>query len=189
MMRHRPEGNTVSAIYDIHPMTVPEYLQATELFGWEKTELIEGVVYDVPSEKNRHAETVRRLGIALSVALPDDLVYPSGSLDLSPWSMPEPDLYVVDRDADVDLDGYMPASEVRLIVEVSVSTLNRDLGPKLRAYAKASIPAVWVVDPRPGAGWLQRHTDPVDGRFQAVRRFEVGECAGDLDAAAVLGRV
>ena len=38
------------------------------------------------------------------------------------------------------------AEIVRLLIEVSASSLRHDLGPKLRLYARTSIPEYWVAD-------------------------------------------
>jgi Uma2 family endonuclease len=180
------EDTSMTALpHEIHLMTVPEYLRAVDLFGWERTELIEGVVYDMPAEKNRHAITVRNTGLALETAFEPRRVFFSGTVDLSPRSMPEPDLRVIDGDVVLDPDDYVPASAVTLVVEVSVTTRNHDLGLKLGTYAKARIPEVWVVDPHPEAGLLLRHTDPAADRYLVVQRFDVGENAEHLDVARV----
>jgi Uma2 family endonuclease len=185
-MRGEPEDTVVTALpQEIHLMTVPEYVRAVDLFGWESTELIEGVVYDMPAEKNRHAMTVRNVGLALEAAFAPHRVFFSGSVDLSPLSMPEPDVRVIDGDIELDPDGYMPASAITLVVEVSVTTLSHDLGPKLGTYAKTRIPEVCVIDPHPEAGLLLRHTDPAGGRYYTVQRFDVGENAEHLDVAPV----
>ena len=65
---------------------------------------------------------------------------------LPPNSMPEPDLSVV-RGTDEDYRYRKPApADVTCVVEVADSSLARDLGPKLRAYARAKIPQYVVVD-------------------------------------------
>lgn len=52
------EVRPVTVAEEIHRMTVDEYIRVVRALGWESTELIEGVVYDVTPEFNRHAETV-----------------------------------------------------------------------------------------------------------------------------------
>ena len=52
---------------------------------------------------------------------------------------------VVVRDAPVDMKLLDPAFVI-LAVEIADTTLDRDLGPKMREYAAAGIPEYWVVD-------------------------------------------
>ena len=66
-------------------------------------------------------------------------------------------MFVIDGSAKYDRNNIVPGELLKLVVEVSVTTQARDLGPKLRAYAAAGVPQYWVVDPRPEAGYLLRH--------------------------------
>ncbi len=52
---------------------------------------------------------------------------------------------VVFRDAPVDMKLLDPALVI-LAVEIADTTLDRDLGPKMREYATAGIPEYWVID-------------------------------------------
>jgi Uma2 family endonuclease len=182
MMADDRRDTDMSAREHIYTMTVPEYVRATQVLGWERTELIEGIVYTMPAEKNRHWMTVETVRNLLAHAFPAHVVTAAGSVQLGDDSLVNPDVFVVDSAQIQDLDDFARAPAVLLVVEVSVSTLYRDRGPKLLAYAKAAIPEVWVIDPRPKAGTLLRHTDPQeDGRYTTVQSFDVGECAEKLD--------
>ena len=57
-------------------------------------------------------------------------------------SEPEPDLIVFQRDAP---RAYHP-STAALVIEVSVSSLRRDLGQKPLLYSRAGVAEYWVVD-------------------------------------------
>ena len=173
---------------EIHRMTVDEYVRIVRDFGWESTELVEGVVYDVSPEYNRHADTVMDLLHKLHGALPDDVVRNAGSVHVSEISMFDPDVYVIDGSFARDPDWAVPASAVKLVVEVAVTTQAHDRGPKLIAYAKAGVPEVWLVDPRPEAGELVRYRDPRGASYGTVDRFDVGENAAALDLAAIFRR-
>lgn len=181
------EVRPVTVAEEIHRMTVDEYLRIVRDLGWESTELIEGVVYDVTPEHNRHMATVARVNRRIDAAVPGERTYPSGTVHVSSVSMVQPDVIVVRADAELDPGGSVPAASVELVVEVSVTSHRRDRGPKLMAYAKAGIPEVWLVDPRPGIGELVRHRDPHGASYRTIDRFDVGEDALDLDAAAILG--
>lgn len=87
-----------------------------------------------------------------------------------------------------DPDWAIPVVAVKLVVEVSVTTQARDRGPKLIAYAKAGVPEVWLIDPRPEAGELVRYRDPDGASYRTVDRFDVGENAENRDVTAILTR-
>jgi Uma2 family endonuclease len=171
---------------DIHRLTVDEYLLLAETAEWERTELIEGVVYDVAAQYDLHGGTVAHIFRAVDALFPGDKLRIGSTVRLGRYTALDPDVFVIDGAAPFDRNGIVPGELVKLVVEVSVSTQARDLGPKLAAYASAGVPQYWVVDPRPEAGFLLRHTEPVGDAYAHVRRFPVGEGAEQLDAAAVL---
>ena len=164
---------------DIHRFTVDEYLA---LVGpgdprWEHTELIEGFVYDMSPEHVLHARTVWAVGKAIEEALPELEVVPGGTVRLDELSLPAPDVIAFAgevTDELAPLDGHL----VRIAVEVSVTTLAKDLGPKLRMYARAGVPEYWVVVP--ADGYLLRHTEPAATSYAVVYRIELND---DLAAA------
>ncbi len=182
------EVRPVTVAEEIHRMTVDEYIRIVRDFGWESTELVEGVVYDVTPEYNRHAATVRHVFRTLGAHLPPDATFNTGSVGLSSLSLVEPDVYVVNDSTELDPDGVVPVAAVTLVVEVSVTTQARDRGAKLIAYAKAGVPEAWLIDPRPEAGELVRYRDPEGASYRTVDRFDAGENARDLDVPAVLQR-
>jgi Uma2 family endonuclease len=61
-------------------------------------------------------------------------------------SEPEPDLAIVRRRDDDYRDEHPIPGDVSPIIEVAQSSLNFDLGRKLRLYASITIPEYWVVD-------------------------------------------
>lgn len=191
--RRRLAGETDEHLSDLvaarhHRWTVDEYLHAVRVLGWESTELVEGVVYDVTPDCNRHARTVMQVLFALHQALPDDEVRNAGSVQVSETSMFDPDVYVIDRRLDIDPEGAVPVAAVKLAVEVTVTTHAIDRGPKLTAYAKAGVPEVWLLDPRPESGELLRHRDPHGSSYRTIDHFAVGANAEALDVSVVLGR-
>ncbi len=73
-------------------------------------------------------------------------------------SQPEPDLAIVRGSARDYLARHPGPGDVALVVEVADATLDRDLGLKRRIYARAGLPAYWVlnlVDRR-----VEAHGDP-----------------------------
>ena len=172
----------------IHRMTVDEYVRIVRDFGWTSTELIEGVVYDVTPEYNRHAVAVRHVFRQLDAHMPEDTVFNTGSVRLSAHSLVEPDVYVIDGSVALDPADVVPVSAVELVVEVTVTTQAHDRGIKLIAYAHASVPEVWLIDPQPDVRELVRYRDPDGASYRTVDRFDIGENAAGLDVAEMLER-
>jgi Uma2 family endonuclease len=80
---------------------------------------------------------------------------------------PEPDLVWSRR---------MPAKRIRpthadvlLLIEVSDSSTDQDLGEKARLYAEHDIPEYWVVDIH--SEQVHVHRTPSDGTYQAIQSF------------------
>jgi Uma2 family endonuclease len=102
---------------------------------------------------------------------------PEGPIDVAPednpTSEPEPDIAVLAKMGTEYTGANPPASDVRLVIEVSDSTLAFDLGPKARLYARAGIPEYWVFDI--GERRLIVHRDPRAGTYSAVTGYVEGE--------------
>jgi Uma2 family endonuclease len=92
------------------------------------------------------------------------------------WSEPEPDLAVVPAD---DYRHDHPARAV-LVIEVSHSSLHKDLGIKADLYAKAGVPEYWVIDVARGV--VHRHVQPSPEGYGKVAIFGDGSL---LDACGV----
>jgi hypothetical protein len=194
--RATPAGNlsSMGAVVDdqVHRLNVAEYehlvarAEAAGEFGWDRTELVEGVVYDVSPESSLHASAVHDLLDALRAAFPDQTVRITGSIRFDDESLWKPDVYVLAPGTNLDCD-YPPGTDVELAVEVSLTSLGRDLGPKYRRYSAAGIAQYWVLLPQPG-GYLLRHRDPTGHSYATVDRVELPDGYTKLDVASLLDR-
>ena len=125
-----------------YKLTVADLLRLgqTGVFGTDRTELLDGEIIIMNAEHRPHARVAGELGYRLRRALKalDSPLYAMGaSIDLSDHDMPLPDI-VLTREPEGD--GPIPPESVALIVEVSSSTLQRDLGNKVGIYARAGSP-------------------------------------------------
>jgi Uma2 family endonuclease len=131
---------------DMHRWSLEEYHQLIESGGFDedtRLELIDGFVVDMSPKTREHENAIAWLSLALQRAL-DHARFElrvASPLTLA-TSEPEPDLIVVEAD---DPRPYHPGSAT-LVVEVSVSSLRRDLRQKPVLYARAGIPRYWVID-------------------------------------------
>lgn len=181
---------------EVHRFSLDEYHQLIESGGLEedsRVELIDGLLADMSPKTREHERAVRWLAgwLALAIDRRRFEVGVGSPLTLAHRrSEPEPDLAVFARDAPAP---YHP-STAALVIEVSVSSLARDLGPKASLYASAGIAEYWVVDLR--GRRVVVHRDPTDDGYGSVLEvrdngritataFALGELSvGELLAAA-----
>jgi Uma2 family endonuclease len=114
--------------------------------NYSKTELIEGEIYFMNAQHSRHARIKTELAIELAIRLRElgSELAPivEASTRISDDSLPEPDIVVTSYKG----PHVVPLDTVALLIEVSDTTLETDLGRKADLYAKAGVPEYWVVD-------------------------------------------
>jgi Uma2 family endonuclease len=156
---------------DRHRFTRAEYHRFAELdfFGFERRcELIDGDIIDKMGQKEPHPSLVIRLLFALASIFGQAHVRSQSPIVLTNESEPEPDVTVTAQSDQVYVaSGETPsASDVRLVAEVSVSTLQFDLSTKALLYSRAGIPEYWVVDAANRR--LVIHRDPTPAGFASI---------------------
>ncbi|AFM12122.1 Uma2 family endonuclease [Turneriella parva] len=129
----------------IHRFTLNEYHRLAD--NWQidqRTELIEGVIINKMPKSPLHVYLIETLREILASAFKAGyLVRQEQPLSIPALqSEPEPDLCVVRGTKDDFLNAHPHTAEV--VVEVAVSSLPLDRA-KLRGYALAQIPEVWIV--------------------------------------------
>lgn len=147
-----------------------------------KSELIEGEIICMNAQHARHSRVKSKLALELALKLQamgselEALV--EVAIDLVPGSVPEPDITVTSYRG----NGLVPLETVALVVEVSDTTLDTDLGRKARLYARAGVPEYWVLDVEENRALL--HMAPgADGYAEQID-VPFGE---DLQSATVKG--
>jgi Uma2 family endonuclease len=152
--------------------------------NYAKSELIEGEIWVVNAVYTQHAKTLARLTTLLTNTVERAglklEVYTNLSTNLSDDSLPEPDIVLAD---DHD-SGAMPLAKVKLLIEVSDSTLDIDLGRKANLYARHGIPEYWVVDV--DGKRILRHSGPRDDGYQVCDEVAFG---APLEATTIAGLV
>lgn len=119
--------------------------QGGAFVDYAKTELIEGVIYAVNAQYSRHTRVQTNLlrGLANACdALGGVSAWLEASVLIDERTMPRPDIVVV---SELPEDGPIPASLLRIAIEVADVTLKDDL-LKAQLYARAGVPECWVVD-------------------------------------------
>ncbi len=91
---------------------------------------------------------------------------------LNDRSEPEPDVALLRPDYDDEI-AVADASHVLLLIEVSVSTLEKDRDLKRPSYAAAGIEEVWIVAPE--GRYVEVARAPRDGEYTRIERFDVND--------------
>jgi Uma2 family endonuclease len=134
----------------LHRITVEEFLALDEAGFFEgvgRVELIDGEIFEMAPLHRPHAKTLMQLTLSVGLAVEalgtayEALTPVSARLD--PHSLPEADIVVA---LPAEGDDFVTAETVRLLVEVSASSLRHDLGRKLRLYARTGVPEYCVAD-------------------------------------------
>ncbi len=128
-------------------LTKDEYyrLSAEGRYDGRRVQLINGELIEMAAQTNFHAAAIEMTREALHAIFGEGYwVRVQNSLDLSPWSVPDPDLAVVKGDCRHPTEEN-PTTAV-LIVEVSWSTLATDRRLKGSLYAASGIADYWIVN-------------------------------------------
>ena len=107
----------------------------------------------------------------------EQFINPEAPIDVAPednpTNEPEPDLVVLTKPSREFRDANPRPSELRLVVEISDSTLGFDLTTKAELYARAGIVEYWVVDV--AARRLIVHRVPREGLYPSVIAYNEEE--------------
>lgn len=139
-------------------------------------ELIEGEIWDVPSDSPRNRDYAAALFRWLAGNLgPEYLVIPDKTLILSDVNAPQPGWYVFHesvRTADVR------GPDVLLAIEQSDSTLRTDLEIRADLYARHGVRDYWAIDPERRRVFV--HRGPSGEGYAAMKRYEADEAVQAL---------
>lgn len=148
-----------------------------------RTELIDGVIIDMPPLGNPHMSAVDRLGEMLIKALAGQAIVRSqGSIRLGDYSVPQPDITLLRPRPDYYKNHTATGEDVLLAIEVSDSTLRFDLETKAPLYAKHGIRELWVIDVQGRRVHFYRN---LEGR--AYRQISVNAATGNTPIEALPG--
>jgi Uma2 family endonuclease len=130
----------------------------------DRVELLEGEVTVMTPIGHRQSAVVDHLNERLGEALRGRvLVRVQGPVRLGTRSEPQPDIALLRRSADYYRSGHPVAGDVFLIIEVADTAVEYDRA-KVRLYAEAGVPEVWIVD-LPGDR-IEVYRTPRAGRYE-----------------------
>ena len=132
---------------DVYRFTIDEYERMAGLLDDARVELIDGYLVRKMPKKPPHIWSVRCIVEAMPSLLPPGWTWwKEDPIRIPDFDEPEPDVAVL-RGSAGDYRGRIPgASDVALLIEVAETSLVRDRGEKLAAYARGGIPVYWIVN-------------------------------------------
>ena len=113
----------------------------------ERWELVQGEIISKMGTNLPHSMIFQRINVWLMGVFPSNCILPTCGIDVAPednsTSEPEPDITVLNRPAG-ELGRNPMSGDIALLIEVSNTTLDHDLGSKAQLYAQAGIAEYWL---------------------------------------------
>ena len=151
-----------------HRITVYDYHRMAEigvLSPDARVELIEGEIIDMAPIGKDHQSVVDQLTRTLVRGVGDSaIVRVQGSVRLSQWSEPQPDLVLLAPRSDFYRGEFAAGTDTLLVIEVSDTMLRYDRDVKIPLYARHGVPEVWIVDVQNDA--LLIYCDLREGKYE-----------------------
>jgi Uma2 family endonuclease len=157
-------------------------MEATGVWAGQHLELVEGELIDKMGKNQPHVITLVAVLRWMMQAFGDSHVLPEASIDVAPednpTSAPEPDITVLTRPVtEFPVDKPKPA-DLRLVIEISDSTVGFDLKTKADLYARACIVEYWVFDIPQRR--LIVHREPQNGLYRSTTAYNSPEAVAPL---------
>ena len=164
-------------------ITVDEYYEMARIGLIDpeaRVELIDGEIVAMAPIGNPHGYVVDELNDRLGkVAHGRALVRVQGALRLSSRTELQPDLSLLKLPSAQYREKQASASDALLVIEVSDTTLHKDLHVKIPLYARHGVREVWIIDLQKSC--VRFHRSLVDGQYREV------SITSEPDIAAVPG--
>jgi Uma2 family endonuclease len=157
-------------------------LEESGVFDQQHLELIHGDLISKMGKKRPHVNALVAVQAWLMRTFGEQFVNPEAPIDVSPednpTNEPEPDLVVLAKPSREYKDANPQPGDVRLLVEISDSTLGFDLTTKAELYARAGIVEYWVVDV--AAQRIIVHRELREGLYESVIGYNEQESVSPL---------
>jgi Uma2 family endonuclease len=144
---------SVSASDSPYELTVDVFARMAEqgLFPRERRVYLEdGRLYEKMAKCKAHDSVGAGVIRALARRLPEGWsLWAESTIKLDERNAPLPDFSVIrpgDLVGRVDCERYPDPRDAAILIEVAVSSLRKDLTVALEKYARAGVPAYWVID-------------------------------------------
>ncbi|MDQ3549165.1 MAG: Uma2 family endonuclease [Chloroflexota bacterium] len=178
-----PTATTPRRLFTVHEFH--KMAKAGILGEKERVELIEGEIIQMSPIGGSHVlEIARLVHLLVPLVEQEGLISPQGSLRISERTELLPDFVVL---RNKQYDGVPVAADALLVIEVSDSSLSRDLSSKVAIYAAAGVQEYWVWDVKRHV--VHQFTDPSEGQYQQRREVKLGETITSVALPAISFKV
>ena len=151
-------------------------------------ELLNGVMVWKMPKKPKHSTVSRRCERMIERLIPPGWhVRKEEPVRIPDYDEPEPDIAVVRGDDDLYEDRHPGPGDVALLIEVAESSLLRDRGVKREIYARAGIPAYWIINLVDRQ--LESHSRPTGGAYPPPTVLGVADSVELIIEGHVAGRI
>ena len=144
----------------------------------DRVELIDGMIVEMSPPSPQHDHNVVRFLSHLRPPREVADLAPNVVIHIGEGQIYQPDFMLL-KPGRVNKQHYPKAEDVFLIAETSKTSLAKDAGPKLRAYAAAGVADYWIADVNRER--LIVHREPVGDRYT-----QVVELSGDQTITPLL---
>jgi Uma2 family endonuclease len=154
----------------------------------DRVELIDGLLVKKMPKKPPHVWTGEVINGSLSSRLPPGwFIRQEQPVRIPRFDEPEPDLSVIRGSRDDYLKRHPGPKDIALLVEVADSSLDRDQGQKLLAYAKGGILVYWIVNLVDRQ--VEVYSSPVPKGYQSRQDFKPGQKFPVMIKGVAFGRI
>jgi len=148
-------------------------LEASGLWDQQRLELVHGELISKMGKKRPHVNALVAVEAWLVRTFGPQFVNPETPIDVAPednpTNEPEPDFGVLSKPSREFQDANPRPGDLRLVVEISDSTLGFDLTTKAELYARAGVVEYWVIDV--AARRLIVHRESREGLYRSVTAY------------------
>jgi Uma2 family endonuclease len=183
-------GAVPLSVAELYRMNVSEYERLVSLGALEdpRIELIDGYLVRKMGKNPPHVWSVDATEKVLQSLLPAGwIIRRESPVRIPEFDEPEPDIAVVKGSREDYKTRHPDPVDIGLLVEVAESSLDRDRGKKLQAYARSGIPVYWIVnliDER-----IEIYTDPTVAGYETRQDYPRGTEATVVVDGIERGRV
>ena len=143
------EGQGGIQLDELYRMTVDRYERLAEIGVLDdpQVELIGGLLVRKMTRKPRHVAACELVAGAIAVLLPSGwYIREQNPLRIPEYDEPEPDLVIVRGTRGQYVTRHPGPEDTALVIEVADTSLAKDRGEKLMAYARGGVPVYWIVN-------------------------------------------
>lgn len=158
--------------------------ETSGLFYKERLELVDGELISKMGKNRPHVNAAMWMLFWLAETFGKKFVNAEAPIDVhpddNPSSEPEPDFIVLTQECASFISSNPQPKDVRLLVEISDSSLSYDLSVKARLYARAGISEYWILDVN--GRRIISHRDPAGDVYSSVIIYSEHEFVAPLAA-------